>query len=136
MQFTIYNKLDDKVEVIFESIKALNHVDKNLVKAGNVAIGNETKSTQMNWMQIESGRKFDFNMKDLKHFVRGNVKIKYGPWYWRDEKALQHEEGKGMVITSNGELEYCEMENSKEEEKESNNSPPSTVSKSCICLIL
>lgn len=41
--FTIYNKGNVKVEVIFQSAKPVTQVDENVVKAGNLAYVNKTK---------------------------------------------------------------------------------------------
>lgn len=116
--FTIYNKGKRKVEVTFESYKPVEQVNETLVKVWKIKYGNKTTITQMKWVPIESGKNFDFNMKILKPFECGNVKMRYWSlFFFKTEKDLQHKKGKGMVITEDGELEYCEMENLKEGNK-------------------
>lgn len=130
--FTIHNKGKKKVEVKFYSAKTLAQVDETLVKAWDIEYGNKTTKIDMDWVPIEGGGRFDFNMKDLKHFECGNVRIRYKSYYiWTIEKDLQHTIGKGMVITSEGELAYCEMENPKGKNKVS-----SSVPQSSFCSVL
>lgn len=129
--FTIYNKGNVKVEVIFQSAKPVTQVDENVVKAGNLAYVNKTKSIQMKWIPIESRRKFDFNMNEFKEYEGGNVKIMYtSHLIFTTEKDLQHKKGKGMEVTIDGGLQYCEMKNP----NEGNEVSPSNH-KSSICSI-
>lgn len=126
--FTIYNKGNVKVEVILQSAKPVTQVDENVVKAGNLAYVNKTKSIQMKWIPIESRRKFDFNMNDFKEYEGGNVKIRYTSFLiFTTEKDLQHKKGIGMEVKSDGELQYCEMENTREGNEVSQCYPKSSI---------
>lgn len=104
--FTVYNEGNVKIEVIFQSSKPIQQVEENVVKTESCGFFNKTTRIKMDWIAIEKGKQFTFDMKKHKEFKRGNVKVKY-QWYCKSiEQVLQHMKGKDMKFTSDYKLDY------------------------------
>lgn len=136
--FTVYNNGNYVIHVAFQSAQPIKQIDENLVKRGEYGYGNKTTKSQMDWIAIDIGEKFSFDMKKLEEFKDGNVKIKYSRWFWgwTIEKPLQHIQGKGMEFTTDRKLKYCDMGNDEEGKKGNKVPSRSCAPKSGICAIL
>lgn len=138
--FTVYNNGQYVIHVAFQSAQTTKQIDENLVKRGEYGFCNKTTTTsKMEWIAIDIGKKFTFDMNKLKEFKRGNVNIKYWKWYHVRPTVIsrQHIIGKGIEFTSDYELKYCDMNS--DEEEIGNNIPSRTCVLTCksnICAIL